>query len=406
MQARGRVAFHAMACICIGLTLRPCAAHAKDVTGSVTIPMQLELDRPYIDVMLTGPGGQQVKAHGYVDTGGGAIILSSKLADRLGLKATGKAERDGGILLAPTTVPTLSVSGNILKLVDAHAYISTGEPRFLRHTDAEMELPGRYLRHYIVVFDYPAHTFTLADPDSYKPDGTPVKTTIGGGMPAVQVSVAGKSYDFLLDTGGQYCMISTANLGAWRKQHPVWPHVDGTYGPANMQIGQFEAKLYMQRIGALQWGPFRIESVGAVSRPPGPYEKMMSGIIGTPVIGSIGGNVLSHFKVTMDYPTQTVYLDGPAITQDAPLEMVGVMLEPSADGGYKIAGTAAGVHDIQVGDRLLEIDGKETARESFSSVVEQLSGSPGDRRTLVLDRAGARVTVHAAVQTVLPGVAR
>lgn len=376
------------------------AAHAGDA-AAVTAPMQVELNRPYVDVTLTGPNGHRIEAHAYVDTGGGAIILSSQLADRLGLKPTGKAEKDGGTLLAPTAVPALGIGGHTLKLVDANAYISTQEARFLGRTDAEMGLPARYLQRYIVVFDYPARTFTLGNPDSYTPSGTAMKTSFGSGMPVVRASVAGKPYDFLLDTGGQYCMISDAELGPWSKQHPSWPRVEGVYGPANMQIGSFETKLHMQRIAALQWGPFRIEGAGAVSRPVGPYEKMMSGIVGTPVIGSIGGNVLSHFRVTVDYPKQTVYLDGPSIVQDAPLDMVGVMLEPAAHGGYEVAGTVSGLKDVRAGDTLLDIDGHDVSQAPFAKVANLLGGSPGASRTLLLQRGPERLTVHARVQPIL-----
>ncbi|MGH8184098.1 MAG: hypothetical protein ACREPH_10620 [Rhodanobacteraceae bacterium] len=379
----------------------PSTAHANDAAGTATIPMRVELNRPYIEVMLTGPTERSVRAHAWVDTGGGTIILSAGLASRMGLKAEGKPVKDGGDLLAPTTVPTLDVGGKVLKLVDAHAFISTGEPHLLNHTDAGMALPGRYLRHYIVVFDYPAHVFTLADPGTYSPEGTAVKTSIGGGMPVVHASVAGKSYAFLLDTGGQYCMISDAELGPWSKQHPAWPRVAGAYGPANMLLGRtFEKNLGMLRIPTIQWGPFRIEDAGAVSRPIGAYENMMSETVGTPVIGSIGGNLLRHYKVTVDYPAQTVYLAGPTVVHAATPDMVGIMLEPATHGGYEIAGIATGVRNIKVGDRLLEVDGQDVTQAPFSRIVELLSGSPGARRTLLLQRGKTHTTVHATVQPV------
>lgn len=399
MQLR-QVRYWCAALAAIALACVSSAPCAKDAAGIVTVPMQVELNRPYIDVNLTGPNGRSVRAHAWVDTGGGAIILAAGLAGQLGLKATGKPEREEGDLLAPTAVPTLDVGGKALKLVDAHAYISTGEPHLLDHTDADMALPGRYLGHYIVVFDYPARTFTLADPGSYRPDGTAMKTRMGSGMPVVHASVSGKTYAFLLDTGGQYCMVSYAELGPWSQRHPTWPRVDGAYGPADMLLGPAEAKLHMQRVAALQWGPFRILDAGAVSRGVGNYERGMSRIVGTPIIGSIGGNVLRHFKLTVDYPAKQVYLAGPATVRDAPLDMVGIMLEPTKHGGYEIAGTAAGVKDIRVGDRLLQVDGKDVTQAPFSHVVELLGGAPGASRTLVLERDGARVTVRAAVQTI------
>lgn len=400
MQRRDRAVLLTALWICFGLTFWPWAAHAKAATGLVTVPMQVELDRPYIDVTLTGPNGYRVKAHAYVDTGGGALIFSAGLAKKLGLKANGKALHEEGQTLTPTATPAMDIGGKRVELVDAHALIDAGETRTLGRTDAEMMLPGRFLLRYVVAFDYPARAFTLADPGAFKPDGTPVKAAISGGMPVVRASVAGKSYGFLLDTGGQYCMISDAELGPWHKQHPDWPRADGVYGPANMQIGQFETKLYMLRIGALQWGPFRIEGAGAVSRPIGSYENMMSETVGMPVIGSIGGNVLRHFKVTVDYPAQTVYLDGSTTVRDGSIDMVGIMLEPATHGGYKVVGTVSGVRDIRIGDELLEVDGHDVTRAPFSTVANLLGGSPGTSRTLLLQRGPTRLTVHAKVQSV------
>lgn len=67
---------------------------SRAVGSASTVPMQLELNRPYIEVHLEGPNGRDVKARTWVDTGDGAIILSADLARRLGLKPTGKATRN------------------------------------------------------------------------------------------------------------------------------------------------------------------------------------------------------------------------------------------------------------------------------------------------------------------------
>lgn len=378
-----------------------CAAHATTAAAStVTVPMQVELNRPYIDVTVTGPDGQHATAHAFVDTGGGGLLFSAGLARRLGLKATGEPEHDDGATLAPTSVPALGIGGKPLELADAHAFIVADAPGTLHHTDAEMMLPGRFLRKYVVVLDYPAHAFTLADPAHFRPDGTDVQAVFGGGMPVVHVSVAGESHGFLMDTGGQYCMVSIADLDAWKKRHPAWPHVAGAWGPANMLLGNAETKLSMLRIGTLQWGPFRIGNAGAVSRGVGNYERFMSGVVGMPVIGSIGGNVLRHFKVTVDYPAGKVYLAGPASVRDAPLDMAGIMLEPAARGGYEVAAVATGVKGIAPGERLLEVDGHDVTRMPFARVAGLLGGAVGTRHALVLERGGARATVEASVQTI------
>ncbi|WHZ19209.1 MAG: hypothetical protein OJF55_001358 [Rhodanobacteraceae bacterium] len=389
----------------LALVFSACAFGASSTSevaaGAVTVPMQVELNRPYIDVALIGPTGRHVTAHAYVDTGGGALILAAGLAQRLGLQAQGAPLHEEGQTLQPTVVPSLRIGGKPVDLVDARALIASDDPHALHHTDAELALPGRYLRHYIVVFDYPARTFTLANPKALQPDGVAVRASVGGaGMPVVWASVAGKSYGFLMDTGGQYCMISQAKLDAWSQHHPQWESVSGAYGPANMLLGQSEAKLRMLRLASMQWGPFHIEDAGAVSRRAGTYEKWMSNMLGAPVIGSIAGNVLDHFKVTLDYPAGKVYLAGPAKVRDAPIDMVGVMLEPAAQGGYEVAGTI-GTKDIEVGDRLLKADGHDIAQLPFWRIAELLGGTPGTTHALTLQRGPESLRVHATVRPIL-----
>lgn len=86
--------------------------------------------------------------------------------------------------------------------------------------------------------------------------------------------------------------------------------------------------------------------------------------------------------------------------RDAPLDMIDIMLEPASHGGYEIAGTAAGVKNIQASGRLLEVAGKDVAQAPFPHVIQWLSGSPGEPHTLVLQRGGNRVTIHATAQSV------
>lgn len=376
------------------------APNADTTAAAVTVPTQVELGRPYIDVTLTGPSGRAVTAHAYIDTGGGALLFSAGLARQLGLKATGAPAHEEGNTLAPTAAPALRIGGRHIDTGDTRAFIVTDAPDTLAHSDARMMLPGRALRHDVVVFDYPARAFTTADPHAFKLDGTPLHASFGGGMPVVRASIAGTTYGFLLDTGGQYCMVSIAKLDAWARRHPDWPRITGAYGPANMLLGKPEAQLSMLRIAALQWGPFRIDNAGAVSRGVGNYERFMSGVVGTPVIGSIGGNVLRHFQVTIDYPAGKIYLAGPVRSRDTALDMVGMMLEPAARGGYQVAAVASGVRDIIPGDRLLSVDGHNVTAAPLSRVVGLLSGAPGDKRSLVLEHGGTRSTVEATIQPV------
>lgn len=367
---------------------------------TVTVPMQLELNRTYIDVTLVGPDGQVVRSHAWVDTGGGAILLSAKLARQLGIKSTGKPFREEGQMLAPIDVPAMRIGGMPIELEKARAFIATDAAQTLMATDADMALPAAILRKQVVVFDYPAHTFTVAQPGSTHDTGTPVNTYIGeSGMPVTWISVAGQSHPFLIDTGGQFCMVSSANLHDWMKQKPDWQHVTGAYGPANM-LAPSDRSAEMLSIGEMQWGPFLITGAGAVSRPVGTYEKWMSVITGQPIVGAIGGNVLKDFRVTIDYPAGKVYLQRPSSKRSSALDIVGITLTRAPQGGYVIAGTAADVRGIQLGDRLLTVDGKDVTRLPYYRVSESLRGRSGEARVLGLMRDGKPVTITETVRSV------
>lgn len=376
------------------------AVHARAADGVATIPMYLEMDRPYVDLSLTGTDGKPVRARFWLDTGGGAILISQGLAKRLRLDPQGRAFNEEGSELIATTVPKITVGGMPLGLSDPHVFIVLNAPEHLQGTDADGALPLRLLNRYQVVFDYPERTFTVAAAGKLQPVGTAIKSKFGKTeMPVVTLEVDGARHDFLLDTGGTYCMMSTTFMAGLVKRHPDWPHVQGAFGPANMLFGDKEMQSWMLRIGKLQWGPFTLTDVGTVSRPADTYEKWMSQIAGWPIVGSIGGNVLHSFRVDIDYPDSKVFLSGKPIP-GAGLDMVGIMIEP-ANPGFVVRTTAMGVNGIRAGDRLLKVAGLDVQHATLADIMQALSGKPGESRVIEIERNGGRQQVRLRVQHIL-----
>ena len=384
--------------------LIPAIASAVPTAGSpqtgaqqVTVPLHFEQQRPYAELTLTGPSGKPVRALFWLDTGGGAVILSGPLAARLGLKASGKTFTDERSTIAVTDVPRIQVGGMALRLKDPSAFLVMSKKPTLQGTGAEGGFPLRALRNYQVVLDYPHSNLTIAEPGARRPEGPRVAAHFSQpGFIAVTARVSGKPYGFVLDSGGQYCMVSDEALSAWQKQNPHWPHVHGAYGPANMMLGPMEVSFSMLRIGALQWGPFTLKNVGSVSRPKGNYERMMSQLTGRPVIGSIGGNVLRHFRVDIDYPNNRLYLKRENAGHGMPLDMVGIMLEPS-DGGYMIARVAKRENGLEKGDRLLRIDTTPISGLTTAALMRKLIGKSAETRKLTLERDHKTMSVTAKV---------
>jgi C-terminal processing protease CtpA/Prc len=59
------------------------------------------------------------------------------------------------------------------------------------------------------------------------------------------------------------------------------------------------------------------------------------------------------------------------------------------------------IEALRAGDRLRQIDGRDADGLTLSALQRALAGKPGDTKTLVIERAGQRLTVKAVVARIL-----
>ena len=375
--------------------------------ASATVPLDASTNCAIVQLGFVKPDGVVRMARFLVDTGGGGFILTESLANELALRRTGPAMTEGEGTFAPLEPPTVRLGTMPIDLAGVSPFVSVGTKRFGTRDDAEGLVPGRLLRKYHVIFDYPAGTFTMAAPGSVKPLGEPVPAPIGRtGFPRIELTIAGETNGFLLDTGATYTMISLAVLERWAKAQPAWPRVTGAIGMANMMGGKMETTATMLRLEEAVWGRARVEQVAAVSRPVGTFEKYMSGMMTSPVVGAIGGNILKQFRVEIDYANGVVYLQKSGATEAHDTDTVGLTLQATADGVVTIAAVSSAaapgvIEALRAGDRLRQIDGRDADGLTLSALQRALAGKPGDTKTLVIERAGQRLTVKAVVARIL-----
>lgn len=60
-----------------------------------------------------------------------------------------------------------------------------------------------------------------------------------------------------------------------------------------------------------RWGAHEIREFGVVSQQEGVFERGMSRMMTDPIVGALGGNVLKHFRIELDYAKQVLYLSRP-----------------------------------------------------------------------------------------------
>lgn len=398
-----------LAALCLG-AMAHAQSKAQAADGerqSVTVPLVVEFNRPFVDLEFTRPDGSPRKARFWVDTGGGAFIIVEPLAHELGLEL-GPTISEGGQRFATIKPPRASLGGMPLNLEGARASVAVGQKTMMPGVAAEGLFPAHVLMRYHVIFDYPGGRFTLAKPGALKPHGVRVSSPINprSGFPRLDVQVGDETFGFLLDTGASFTMISQEQLSKWADAHADWKQATGAVGCANMGLGPVEATAMMMRLPRFTLGAMALTDVAAVSRPKGTFEKFMSGMMTAPIVGAIGGNVWRAFRVEIDYANGATYLEKSGATDPHDLDVVGAILRAQADGSYTVVGVAKQngketTDAIRAGDKLIKVDQLEVAGLPLVRVIDALRGRPGQSRRLVIEREQKQITVSAPVVRVL-----
>jgi C-terminal processing protease CtpA/Prc len=112
-----------------------------------------------------------------------------------------------------------------------------------------------------------------------------------------------------------------------------------------------------------------------------------------PIIGALGGNVLSQFRVEIDYPEQLLFLERSDREEADDFDTVGLVLDTNSAGQLivrAVSSTASSVtrRNILAGDVIVRISGVDKAPPSLTEAAQALSGSVGERKQLHILRNG------------------
>lgn len=377
------------------------------IAQPATIPMLLEGNVPIVELELPTAAGGVRKARFVIDTGGGAIIVGSKLMADIGAKTEGPPMTEEGSKMQRLAPVQIRAAGEALDVAGLPAFAALETEWVISRDNAEGMLPGRFLRRYDLILDYPARTVTFAKPGSVTPRGIKLPAAIGenNGFPRIEATIGDQTYGFLLDSGASFTMISRAALEKWSEANPDWSKATGALGFANMIGSKMETEALMLRIPDLKLGSFAIANAAAVSRPEGTFEKRMSNIMPAPIIGSIAGNVLRDFRVEIDYQNGAVYLEHAKTLSPAEISGVGLILSRTK-AGLVVKGTAstagAGVKEVvHAGDVLVSVDGEAMSGKSLNEASQLLQGAKDTKKRLTLLRGDQTISVDVTCEKLL-----
>lgn len=279
-----------------------------------TVPLLIEGNRPFIDISLGKPEGSKHSARFLVDSGGGGFLLTESLARDLGLTWETSQREEGKEFAVVNGVAPASVGDFSLELQPDRVFVVLAAKNILPESvpgQADGMLPGHVLARYHVVFDYPRGQFTIARPGVLMPkgDAMPMPVSKKSGFPTTAIEVNGGTYDFLLDTGGSFTMVSETLLKKWGSEHPEWERHEGAFGEAKWLGGQTLETMFIPQA---KWGANTIPKLGVTSQREGTFERYMSSMTKKPVVGALAGNVLKQVRIELDYKNETVYVSIPS----------------------------------------------------------------------------------------------
>jgi hypothetical protein len=366
-----------------------------------------------IDAEIQRKDGSRRSIRLWVDSGSPNFFMSESLALDLGIDLS--AAKNSGKKISNLEIPpssTMSIGGMKLNFDGIQSAVMF-QPFWLfttMHIDAN--LPSTLLKKYHVIFDYPNRQFTIAEPGTLKPSGTPYQAGVNAKTGIVQLDavIDGASYSFALDNGASYSFVSEEIVQKLLTSHPESPRMVGTLGYANMW-GWWppnEQTFSMIRLPKITWGSAELDNIGIVGVPKFSPNGLTLGDwysqkTERPVDGFLGANALKSFRVEIDYANKLVYFEKRGDIDAHEMDMVGLSVRQLADGRYQIVGIAKNgeklsIEGVESGDILIAVGDLNVQGITMGKVVDALRGKPSDRRLLVLERDGKLFKIEAEVK--------
>jgi predicted aspartyl protease len=363
---------------------------------SVTMPFRNDNNH----VVLTARVNDADSLVFILDTGAAGSVMDSSTARRLGLAETGRHTMLG----AGGAVEGSTVEGVILDLggFQLHDLTFDTVPLGALSAQAGRHLDGilghQVFERWIVEVDYQNRRVTLHDPDTYvyRGHGTSVPLAFRETHPYVtaRITLAGRrpiQGRFVIDTGSSGGVIfNDAFAAEARVLETMSKTIDATGrgigAPVENRVGRIE-RLEIQ--GLSMPGPIAIvrgANTGQVSAAGS--------------LGNIGGAILGHFTVILDYPHRRMILEpNDRFGDPFEIDMSGMALvttPPDFDAVRVVRVTPdspAAELGVRVGDVIESLDGRSVTGESLGPLRESFRHE-GRTFELAIQRGDERLHVR------------
>jgi hypothetical protein len=372
-------------------------------SAPVTVPMAVDHNQPLIDVVIPRSDGSTMQVKALIDVASPNLRMSRSVAEALGTTIHCDAQVCAGTLTSQA--PAIYAGETKINIPPtSEIKIPAGDGKIFPGTNIEITLPSTLLRNYDVLVDFPDRRFTLGQPGTVHFKGAESKAQIDPGNGIIQVpsKIENKKCNLILDLAAPISRLSADLFEKLFAAHLDWPRMTGAVGPANVGETDSETKLKIMRVDRVQFGSLFLIDLPAEENSENQSAKFKSPS-GPEIAGLLGADVLLNYRVGIDYAHSILYFDIGRMSQFPEFDVVGLTLRPESGGGFTVIGIVEfegnpSVPGVQIGDRLIAVDGIPVTNSTIGQAWSMLGGSPGQERTLTIERSGKEITVVATVR--------
>ncbi len=335
-----------------------------------------------------------------LDSGAGATVLDSALADRLGLEGEGTLSAQGVAGTGEFSFVRLdSYSAAGATISDQHVAVMPLDDVFYPATGEHMGLILGYdfLSRFVTELDYGGRTITLHDPAGYRPpegaDIVPVERAVSL-LSVDAVLEDSVPVRLLLDTGaGGNVHLTTTFV----RDHPSFLEERQTFTSTLAGVGG-EDSVRVFRLGSIALGDHRVPGGLSSTFPSqGPLSEYD---------GILGAGVLARFVLTLDYRHDRILLRPSDLFESGlPENVTGLGMEILGDvlvAGRVLPQSPAEEAGIAEGDTILAIDGEPVGPDDLSTIDGHLPQEPGRRVRITVRRGEGTAQLQMVTDRLLP----
>ncbi len=247
-----------------------------------------------------------------------------------------------------------------------------------------------FLKHFVTSFDYSASSLTFATPSEFQPhpEDKPADLLVKSNHPHIRAKAAGKEGFFVFDTGaGGSLTLHTPFVEANKLREAFPSRVTRITGKG---VGGY-VRGDVTTLPEVSIAGFRLFSVPTVlaGRDAGALSASDS-------FGNIGADIIRRFIMTLDYGRGKAWFRPSPLFSDAfDQDRSGLFIDFDEGRSWVadvVPGSPADLAGVKVDDEVISINGVKVSEGHPLEVRKPLRGPVGSKVTLVLKRAGKKVS--------------